>query len=198
MTNINHNYARLLEAMDFTPEKWEVVGVQERNTAPKCSCGHDIIYNYPMKHKETGKIIPIGSVCIEHAPFIPAHLVSQYKEIIKRIKEEQRQAKLLQQEAIKGELEANFKKNYELIKDINTYKYTMAKTIPGPKLYPDSVYTEEGYNFIKELNTLMFISYKLPKKKLKTARGWIKCYTQLTEKMKVFNDKWKVFKIIYG
>lgn len=190
MSNINHNYARLLEAMEFTPEKWEVVGVQETNTAPKCSCGHDIVYNYPMRHKETGKVIPIGSVCIEHAPFIPTHLVAQYKEVIKRIKAEKRAAELARREAIKGEIEWRFNEN------IKTFKELFRNWRPiAEKMFDNR---NDQWDFYRDLSYLNWNNVKLRKKKLKTARGWIKVYTKAIDDMQKINDKYKLAMILYS
>lgn len=186
--------------MEFAPEKWEVVGVKETGTASHCSCGHDITYNFPMRNKESGKIIPIGSVCIESAPFMPPELVVQYKEIIARLKAERKAAELLRQAAIKGELEQRYNKNCETFMIIYKSRGQIGAKLFGDWWQDSPLHTKNSirYSFCREASDLAQSIYKLKKKKLKTAKGYIKNYTKILDDMQVFNNKYKLAMILYS
>lgn len=197
---INHNYVRLLEAMEFTPDQWEVVGIRETNTAKHCSCGHDIVYNYPLRHKVTGRIIPIGSVCIEHAPFIPIELASQYKSIVQRLKAERRALELARQAAIKGQLADRFAANLKAFLAIYKERGNIGGKMFG-NWWSDwelNKRNDKRYDFNKDCTILAESIKKLQKKKLKTSKGWIKVYTKVINDMHEFNAKYKLAMILYS
>jgi len=208
MQKLNHNYTKLLEAMEFTPDKWEVIGVKETGTAAFCSCGHPIVYNYPIRHKVTGKVIPIGSVCIEHAPFIPIELAHQYKEIVKRLKEEKRQAEQLRQQAIKGELENKYNQAYENLNKILVKRWDIFRgKYPEPIIpvteykWSNTIYLEwreTQSNFFSKCYQLMFMNKQIKRKKLKTARGYIKNYEKAIKLMEEFNKEWELGLVLFG
>jgi len=188
---MNHNYLKLMEAMNCEPNKWEYRNevIDYGSAFGKCSCGHDIRWNYPLYHKETGKCISIGSVCIENAPFLPLELVESYKKEIERRKEEARRSEELRRQVLRGELETNFVKNkevfYSFYKNQHSYlqrRFPEGYTYGTQDYFNRSIFTGLMYQIIKKLK-------QIPKKRLKTDAGWIKTYQTVTKAMQDFNEK---------
>lgn len=85
------------------PKDWEYKGecFEDNSHHAACSCGHPIVYVFPIYHRVTGAMKPLGSTCIEYfsqAGDIYAGLVAGLAKLETRLAEAKKAAKRAQDE----------------------------------------------------------------------------------------------------
>ncbi len=117
--------ARIAEVMrpddpaDFTFEG-EVTDHGPRSTA-KCSCGHPIRYEYTVRHKRSGRQIPIGSTCIASTiPWLQTvgadGLAAALEAAVAKAEADRKEAARLMREAKSSEAVAELSRDYEALR----------------------------------------------------------------------------------
>ena len=70
---MNDKYTeRLLKGLDFEPQKFQYKGeyIDLGTTTGSCACGHEIRYEFTLRHKETNKAVVVGSSCVKNFKFL--------------------------------------------------------------------------------------------------------------------------------
>lgn len=201
MTQNQAHYAKLIQAMDNEPQMWQFSGVVRDLKAEcgACACGHLIRYEFVLCRKDNpAKTIVVGSSCVFSAPFIPADLVAAIKAYIARKQEEARQAEEARRVVFKDKLASDFIKNKEECFRIYQSRYDIVQNMfPERRTYGTSDY-EQSYKFLNSLYVLCKKVSNVSKKKLKTSRGWIKTYQEITQQMVDFNNSFKTCMVLFS
>lgn len=98
----NFHHKKLIEGLDNEPYNYEWTGVVIDSKGSQCTCGHEIRWKYPLRHKETGKIVIVGSVCVGTYQILDEkttqNILKKAKEIQSEIRKKKAEAKKLSQQ----------------------------------------------------------------------------------------------------
>ena len=91
--------AKLMRALEPDPPEYEYTGEEpiDGGANAHCSCGHEIRWIFTVIRKRDGKIMPIGSTCINHFaainPITFQRLNQAYDILLKKLSEAEKSAK---------------------------------------------------------------------------------------------------------